>query len=136
MKILIADDSKLIRDRLIGFIETVSRSTNVQQATDGVETLEKSYAFKPDIITLDIQMPHKNGFQVLKDISQNEFGPVILMFTNYIYPQYRKKCLSLGASRFFNKSTEFEEMFEELNRLISKNINSLGFSENIQGQKW
>jgi DNA-binding NarL/FixJ family response regulator len=121
MKILIADDSKLIRDRIIGLIGTTSTSHIVQQAADGAETLEKSISFEPDIIILDIHMPRKNGLQVLEAISKYEIHPIIFVFTNYTYPQYRTKCLSLGADRFFNKSTEFEEMFEELNQIIAKN---------------
>ncbi len=119
MKILIADDSELIRDRIIGLIGKTSSQHLVEQAADGLETLEKACSFDPDVIILDIHMPHKNGLQVLEDISKKENRPLILIFTNYNYPQYRKKCLSLGADRFFNKSTEFEEMFVELRRLIA-----------------
>lgn len=132
MKILIADDSKLIRDRIIGLIEKTSTMHVVEQAVDGLEALEKLCSFKPDVIILDIHMPHKNGLQVLEGISKNEKRPVILVFTNYTIPQYRKKCLSLGADHYFNKSTEFEEMFAELKLLIDKNPISLRFSGKSQ----
>jgi YesN/AraC family two-component response regulator len=131
MKILIADDSKLIRDRIVGLIDKTSTRHVVEQAVDGLETLEKFYSFEPDLIILDIHMPHKNGLQVLEDISNSESHPVILIFTNYNYPQYKKKCLSLGADRFFVKSTEFEEMFSIINQLISKKpVSSRFFNEN------
>jgi YesN/AraC family two-component response regulator len=129
MKILVADDSKLIRDRIIGLIDTASTSQIVEQAADGLETLEKSYSFKPDVIILDIRMPAKNGLQVLEDISKRETRPIILVFTNYNYPQYRKKCLSLGADRFFNKTTEFEDLFAELKQIIANAANSEKLSE-------
>jgi hypothetical protein len=40
------------------------------------------------------------------------------MLTNYPYPQYRKKCMELGADYFFKKSTEFENVMETLKQLI------------------
>jgi DNA-binding NarL/FixJ family response regulator len=132
MKILIADDSELIRDRIIGLIGKTGSQHLVEQAADGLETLEKAYAFDPDIIILDIHMPHKNGLQVLEEISKNENSPIILVFTNTNYPQYRKKCLNLGADRFFNKSTEFEEMFAELKQIITGKLNSLTLPEKGQ----
>ncbi|MCP4750716.1 MAG: response regulator [Proteobacteria bacterium] len=123
VRILIADDSKLIRDRIVGLIGTASPSHIVEQAADGLETLEKSCSFDPDIVVLDIQMPFKNGLQVLEELSKRENRPTVLVFTNYAYPQYKKRCLSLGADRFFDKSTEYEEMFAELNRFIAENRN-------------
>jgi hypothetical protein len=45
---------------------------------------------------------------------------MVIMLTNYPYPQYRKKCLGLGADYFFDKSTEFEkvtELFKQLRRI-------------------
>ncbi len=119
MKILIADDSKLIRDRIIGWFSEAGPSHIVEQAANGLETLEKADTFSPDIIILDIHMPLKNGLQVLEDFPSTEKRPVILIFTDYAYPQYKKKCLKLGANGFFHKSTEFEEMFAELKQLIT-----------------
>ncbi len=101
MKILIADDSKLIRERIVGLIEKADTPHRIEQAADGWEIFEKLCSFEPDVIVLDIHMPSRNGLQVLEDISKKENHPIVFVFTNYAYPQYRRKCLSLGANRFF-----------------------------------
>ena len=118
MKILIADNSKLIRDLIIRSIGKGNARLKVEQAKDGLEAMEKYHDFEPDVIILDICMPHKNGIQVLDDLSKNRNKSTVFVFTNYHYPQYRKKCLSLGADRFYVKSAEFKEMFAELDRMI------------------
>jgi DNA-binding response OmpR family regulator len=57
---------------------------------------------------------------VLQALKQGKQAPMVIMLTNYPYPQYRKKCLGLGADYFFDKSTEFEkvtELFKQLRRI-------------------
>ncbi len=120
MKILIADDSKLMRERLIGLISNMKTRHTIEQAHDGVEALEKLKSFKPDAIILDIRMPGKNGIQILESIQKNKEHPITFVLTNFTYPQYRKKCLSLGADYFFDKFSEFEEMLEALDQLASR----------------
>ena len=105
MKILLADDAELIRDRIIEVIQKMGNNHVIEQASNGFEAMELLVSFIPDIIILDIHMPYRNGLQVLEEISNSEIRPIIMIFTNYNYPQYRKKCLGLGADLFFNKST-------------------------------
>ncbi|MBF0287570.1 MAG: response regulator transcription factor [SAR324 cluster bacterium] len=120
MKILIADDSHLMRERLCGLLMNMKASPIIEQAQDGREALEKLESFQPDAIILDIRMPGKNGIQVLEKIRNSQRASVTLVFTNYTYPQYRNKCLNLGADYFFDKSTEFENMLEKLEQLSSQ----------------
>jgi DNA-binding response OmpR family regulator len=71
-------------------------------------------------VILDIRMPGGSGMDVLQAIKREKQAPMVIMLTNYPYPQYRKKCLGLGADYFFDKSTEFEkvtELFKQLRRI-------------------
>lgn len=112
MKVFIADDSKPLRERLVEMlvelpgIEVVGQADNAKSAMQLIQTL------KVDAIILDIRMPGGNGIELLKEIKQKHPSILVIMFTNYPYDQYRKRCMDLGADFFFEKSTEFEKLME------------------------
>ena len=120
MRLLIADDSSMLRQRLIeefsafDKIEIVGEAQNSSQAIDFIREL------KPDVLILDIRMPDKGGIEVLEQIKNDQYSPLIIIYTNYPYPQYRKKCAEAGAKYFFNKSAESEEMFKVIEHLSEK----------------
>jgi DNA-binding NarL/FixJ family response regulator len=114
MKVLIADDSGSVRERIkmllseLETVEMIGEADNVQQAIEHIEQQS------PDVVILDIQMPGGNGIDVLRTIVKNDRVPVVIMLTNYPYPQYRKRCMDAGADFFFDKSREFEKVVEVL----------------------
>jgi len=69
-------------------------------------------------VILDIRMPGGSGIDVLEDIKKINAAPIVIILTNYPYPQYRKKCMAAGADYFFDKSSEFEKVTEVLKKLI------------------
>ena len=83
-----------------------------------VEAINAVRKLNPDVVVLDIKMPGVDGIDVLKAIKNKNQDIVVIMLTNYPYPQYRKKCIELGADYFFKKSTEFESVIETLKQLI------------------
>ena len=112
MKVFIADDSKVLRERLTEMLSDVPGLEIVGCAQDVSEALSHIKKLNPDVVILDIRMPGGSGMDVLQDIKREHHAPTVIMLTNYPYPQYRKKCLGLGADYFFDKSTEFEKMTE------------------------
>lgn len=117
IKVFIVDDSKLVSDRLIVMIselpgiEIVGQAKNAQEAIDSIQKL------KPEVVILDIRMPGGNGFDVLEKIKKDKSDTLVIMLTNYPYPQYRKRCMELGADFFFDKSTEFHKVIDVLKKI-------------------
>ena len=66
MKVIIADDSKLIRDRITERVELIDSVNVVAQTTNSFETIEEIKKHKPDVLILDIRMPAGSGINVLK----------------------------------------------------------------------
>ena len=118
IKLLIADDSSLLRGYLMDTTRRFQEIRIVGQAEDVPQAVESVAKFKPDVVILDIQMPGGSGIDVLETIKKNKPSPIVIMFTNYPYPQYRKKCLAAGADFFFDKSLEFDALTDTLKNLI------------------
>jgi DNA-binding response OmpR family regulator len=95
----------------------------VVAAQDGQKAVEVVRKEKPDIVLLDIMMPKKNGFEILKEIKQDaELQSVpILMLTNLSEESDRKKTFDLGASDYLVKSnTRINEIVEKVKSHIEK----------------
>jgi DNA-binding NarL/FixJ family response regulator len=118
MKIFIADDSEVVCERLTTMFSELPGIEIIGQAKNVGESIESIRRLHPDVVILDIRMPGGSGIDVLEDIKKTNTAPVVIVLTNYPYPQYRKKCMALGAEYFFDKATEFEKVTEVLQRLI------------------
>lgn len=117
MRVYIAEDSLLIRERLRDMLSEFPRIDIVGEAGDALTATREIHELHPDVVILDIRMPKGNGMGVLKKIDRNDSPPVVIMLTNYPYPRYKKKCMELGANFFFDKSTEFGKVSEVILQL-------------------
>jgi DNA-binding NarL/FixJ family response regulator len=65
-------------------------------------------------------MPGGSGIDVLSKIKKDRSAPMVIVLTNYPYPQYRKKCMDCGADFFFDKSTEFGKVIEVIESMAGQ----------------
>jgi len=117
MKVFIADDSREIRNRIITMLSDLETIDVIGQAENVEDAINSIREINPDVVILDIRMPGGSGIDVLENIDKKNRLPVIIMLTNYPYPQYRKKCMDAGADFFFDKSGEFEKVIEVVSGL-------------------
>jgi len=117
LRVFIVDDSAIIRERLEEMLSELKGIEIIGQAKGSTEAEEAIPKLKPDVVILDIRMHGGNGIEVLKNIKKDKNPPLVMMLTNYPYPQYRKKCKDAGAGFFFDKSTEFDKITEVLKKL-------------------
>ncbi len=115
-RVLIVDDSKQVRERLISLLSDYPEIRIVGQAGNGKEALDALDEQKPDTVILDIRLPRRNGIQLLREIKAAHPKITVIMLTNYDFEQYRKQCMQLGADYFFNKTLEFEKVVNVLVR--------------------
>jgi DNA-binding NarL/FixJ family response regulator len=118
MRVLIADDSEVIVQRLIALLAHVRGVEIVDQVGTVEETKEAVRRLRPDAVILDIQMPGGSGIEVLESMKKDQLISAVIVLTNHPYSQYRKKCLQVGAKFFLDKSNEFEKVGEVLRGLI------------------
>lgn len=117
MKILIVDDSEIMRERLKATLSEITELENISQAKDSLEAIRTFEKLHPEVVILDIRMPGGSGIDVLPEMKTATKPPLVIVLTNYPYPQYRRKCIEAGADFFFDKSTEFDKVTEVLKQL-------------------
>ncbi len=113
-RVLIVDDTKQVRERLISLLSEYPEIKVVGQAGNAVEALEALDRQAPDTVILDIRLPGKNGIELLKEIKSAHNEVRVIMLTNYDFEHYRQQSLQLGADYFFNKTLELEKVVEIL----------------------
>ena len=124
VKILIADDSLVVRDRLVTLLTDVHGIEVVGQAKDAMEARSLAAELRPDVAILDIRMPDGSGADVVREIKQLSPTPKVIILTNYPHPENRKKCIDRGADYFFDKSTEFKKVLSVLRGMLGEPASS------------
>ncbi len=112
MKLLIVDDSSAVYGRLLAMLGGVEHLTALSIARSLQEADEKSQAFCPDAVVLDMNLPDGNGLDALYLIKRNCPNTQVFMFTNQV--EFRDKARQAGADGFFDKSLEFEALVSRL----------------------
>jgi len=110
MKIIIADDSSLWRDRIKSILIEINEVFVVDEGENGTEALQIIMEKKPDLAILDIRMSGMNGIEVLKKIRELKMKIKVCMLTSYTYPQYKKRCIEAGADYFLSKMEDFAKI--------------------------
>ncbi|NMI02498.1 chemotaxis-specific protein-glutamate methyltransferase CheB [Paenibacillus sp. SZ31] len=103
-QVLVVDDSAFMRKIVTDLIEADSEFKVTATASNGREAIQKSLELKPDIITMDVEMPEMNGLDALKSIMKESFVPVIML--SGINEQGMKEtimALEAGAFDFIRK---------------------------------
>ena len=122
MKVVIADDSSLWRDRIKSVLIDLNDVFIVDEAENGIDALQIIREKEPDLAIIDIRMPEMNGIELLKKIRELKMNVKIIMLTNYPYPQYRMRCLEAGADYFFSKTEDFEQIEIVISDMLKENV--------------
>ena len=118
IKIMIVDDFALIRDGLKNLLELDGSMKVISEAQDGIDCLNKLNEKLPDIILLDINMPNKNGLEVLQEIRSNEIPIKVMILTMHNEIDYLLRAIEIGADGYASKNIKFEELKEAIDLII------------------
>jgi DNA-binding NarL/FixJ family response regulator len=115
-RVLIVDDSAMLREGLTNLCSLSSELEVVGTASDGVEALEAIRNLKPDVVSLDIRMPGMSGIEVLRAIRRDRLTCTPIVLSGMADEIFRRKCIALGARYVFDKGTELEKFLQVLGR--------------------
>jgi DNA-binding NarL/FixJ family response regulator len=135
MKVLIVDDSAVIRERLIDLLSEIKGIGLIEIARDTTEARQVIDVMRPDAVVLDIRMPGGSGVDLLKEIKKETPGTFVIMLTSYPLSQYRKRCFESGADVFLDKSIQFTKIKGIFKGLIDrkKTEGSLPYATSAMG---
>lgn len=105
IRILIADDHAIVREGLRALIETEPGMELVGEATDGVEAVQMARTFRPDVILLDMVMPHKDGLEAISEIKGEQPDARILVLTSFAEDEKVFPAIKGGALGYLLKDT-------------------------------
>jgi DNA-binding NarL/FixJ family response regulator len=119
LRVVIVEDSAIIRARLAESLAEIPNVEIVGQVETEVDALALLRQSRWDAAVLDLQLKQGTGLGVLKSLAHGmrPANTKIIVFTNYAFPQYRDRSLSLGADYFFDKAREFHRVRDVLNQL-------------------
>jgi DNA-binding NarL/FixJ family response regulator len=123
MKIVVADDSSLWRDRIKSILIDINGVFVVGEAENGVDALQIIREKEPDLAILDIRMSGMNGIEVLKKIRELNMKVKVCMLTNYPYPQYKRRSIEAGADYFLSKTEDFEKINNVITDMLEERTN-------------
>ena len=109
-KVFVAEDSPLIRDRLVEMLGEVDGVTVVGAVETPGDAIAGILQMNPDYVVLDYQLKGGTAVDVLRAVHPQSPETVFLVLTNHASPQYRRICLEAGAGFFFDKSLEFDKV--------------------------
>lgn len=122
IEIIIADDHMMIRKGLKQLLELDGTMKVIAEANDGEECLNLlNKKIHPDILLLDINMPKKNGIEVLEYIKQNKIPVKVLILTVHNEVEYLLKAVDIGIDGYLLKDSSYDELKEAIDVVISGN---------------
>jgi signal transduction histidine kinase len=119
MRVLVIDDSQAIRDFVVDALEKWEGFA-VLEASDGAEGLEMALADPPDLILLDLEMPHLNGFQVVDALRAQEVNIPIILITSHGSEAIAVEFFRKGVKDYLSKPFTADEMFDAIERAIAE----------------
>lgn len=122
LKVLIADDHAIVRKGLKEILREASETTQVGEASNGLEALDRVNAEPWDVVVLDITMPGQNGLEVLKQLKTRFPKLPVLMLSMHSGYHYVMGSLKAGASGYLNKETAPEELIAAIRKAIDGGI--------------
>lgn len=121
IKVCIADDNKELTVLLKNYINEQEDMEVVGIANNGQECLNMLDKLEPDVLLLDIIMPHLDGLAVLEQLRDRPSSPKVIMLTAFGQEDVTKKAVELGASYFVLKPFDMQQLTYQI-RQVSGNI--------------
>lgn len=118
LKLLIADDEDMIRRGVAKYIELHSnRFSKIYEAENGQKAIELILKHRPDILLLDIQMPLKNGIDVMQEAEKAGIKPLTIVLSGYDEFKYAQRALRYGAKEYLLKPVRAADILACVNRI-------------------
>ena len=126
IRVVIVEGSPIIRVRLSEALSEISNVELIAAVDSEQAALRLLRSSGWNAMVLDLQLKEGTGFGILKalDVLRPE-GAKVIVFSNYVYPAYRQRCLKLGADHFFDKARELHRVRDVLAQMATSGSSQL-----------
>ena len=118
MRVLLADDHGIVRRGLRGLVEQAGLSV-VAEAADGLEAIRLIEEHRPDLVIMDIGMPHLNGIEVAARSQKLDRPPRVIILSMHADESYIIRALAAGARAYLLKDATDEDLLPALRAVAS-----------------
>jgi two-component system response regulator NreC len=119
IKILLADDHKLLREGLRALIEEQQNMTVIAEAENGRSAVQLAARLSPDIIVMDISMPGLNGIDATRRIAAEFPGVKVIALSMHADRNFVVEMFKAGAMGYLLKDCAFEELIRAINTVVA-----------------
>lgn len=112
LKILFVEDEELIRKKTVSSLSYIV--AEVEEASNGIEALEKLKNFTPDLIITDLEMPDMNGVDFIKEIRKENNDICIVVVTAYTSEKYLFELIDMHIEKYIVKPINLEKLIDAL----------------------
>ncbi len=116
-KVLLVDDAKFMRMMLMNILKPKGYEI-VGEARDGLEAIEMYRKYKPDLVTMDIVMPHMDGIEAVRRITAEDSNAKIIMVTAIGQESKVKEAIEAGAKGYIVKPFQAPQVLEEIEKVL------------------
>lgn len=121
IKLLIADDEDVIRNGIEKYIKLhTDRFDKIYLAKNGQEAIDAIFRYEPDIMLLDIQMPIRDGIEVMKEAKRAGILPCTLIISGYDEFRYAQQAIRYGAKDYLLKPSRSSDILSKLNQVADE----------------
>jgi len=122
IKILIADDHKIMRDGLSSLLKKQPDMEVVGEAENGRTAVREAIALSPDVVIMDASMPELNGIDATHQILSHRPDTKILALSMYYDKQYVTNMLKAGASGYLIKDCAFDQLIQAIRTVVANHM--------------
>jgi two-component system response regulator NreC len=122
IRILLAEDHKIVRDGLRSLLEKNDELQVVGEAANGQSAIELSHDLLPDIVLMDIGMPVMNGIEATEKIIAEQPGVKVLALSMHSDKRFIASMMEAGASGYLLKDCAFDELIEAIHTVASGRV--------------
>ena len=110
INILIADDHPIFRSGLRQILDAAAGLQVVAEASDGIEAMEQLQRVAPQVAILDVNMPHKDGFELARQINEQQLPVELVFLTMYKEERFFNAAIDLGVKGYLLKDSAVTEV--------------------------
>lgn len=119
IRVLLADDHKIVREGLRRIVEDAGDMVVVAEASDGREAIHQVQKILPDVAVIDISMPGMDGLEVISQLHHYYPDLPILILTMHVEEQYIVRSISAGAMGYVTKRSAPEELVAAIRKIYT-----------------